>query len=431
MNLGGLGEQQARAYAQSNGSINIWEGAVRAGKTVSSLLRCAKYVTTPGKMDGGIFVVTGKTLETIKRNVFAPLESPAIMGDYARLTSYTAGAATGRILGREVAVISGNDERAEERLRGLTACGWYADEASLLPEHFFDQLVARASVAGAQGFATTNPGARNHWFKIRYIDQAWQATGPDIRSWRFGLDDNPSLTRDYVELLKALYVGMWYKRMILGEWVMAEGAIYDAWNPDTMVTDTLPDDIEWLALGIDYGTTNPFSALLMGVGTEAGIARLYFGHEWRYDSRKAGGRQMDDKQYSDAVKGWLAGLELAPGVLGITPRYTFVDPSAASFRLRMHRDGARVYPADNSVGDGIRTMASVIGSDRLRVHRRCAGLLGEIGSYSWDPDKAKKGLDEPIKQDDHSCDAARYAMRTSEAFWHKRVFPRGVPAPID
>lgn len=418
----GLSEPQARSFAQANGAINVWDGAVRSGKTVASLLKAGQFVADPGRQrGGGVFVVTGVTQDTIARNVFAPLSDPAIMGRHARLTHYTRGAPTGVILGRPVEVISGYDLASERRIRGLTAYGWYADEFNLLPEEFMNQLVARASVAGARGFATCNPAAPGHWAKKRYIDTAWQATGPDVRHWHFKITDNPSLGREYLQTMMGLYTGMWYKRMILGLWVMAEGAVFDSFDPERHVVSDpeLPDIQQWLAVGIDYGTTNPFSAVLIGLGADQ---RLYVTHEYRYDSRKSG-RAMTDREYSAAVRGWLDGIEYK-GTKGVRPRFVFVDPSAASFRLQLHRDGLTNIAGDNGVTDGLRTMSSLFTADKIRIHERCAGLVEEIPGYSWDPKEAKLGNDAPIKRDDHSVDAARYGIRTSEGLWFSSVYSR-------
>lgn len=422
-----LSDQQARSIAQSNGKINVWDGAIRAGKTVGSLLRYGQYVTT--WQGGGVHVVSGRTVDTIARNVFKPLTDPALVGSAAaQLTKYTRGASTGLIMGREVEVISGYDASSESRLRGLTAGGAYVDEASVLPEQFVDQLVGRCSLPGSKLFMTTNPGAPNHWFKTRYIDQAWQATGIDIRHWHFTLDDNPSLTDEYKTTIKTLYSGVWYKRMILGLWVMAEGMIFDAYDPDKHIVDKLPTIVEWISAGVDYGTSAPFAALLLGLGVDG---RLYLAAEWRHDSKLAN-RQMSDRQYSEAFRDWLAkyrpphrdGL----GPIGVRPRYTFVDPSAASFRVQLQRDRWVSWLGDNSVGDGLRTMSSLFASDKLRIHRSCKGLIAELPGYVWDAKAAKEGRDEPVKANDHSVDAARYATRSSEALWHRRVYGVELPA---
>ena len=38
--------------------------------------------------------------------------------------------------------------------------------------------------------------------------------------------------------------------------------------------------------------------------------------------------------------------------------------------------------------------------------------------YSWDSNKAKKGIEEPVKKNDHAVDALRYAIFT--AFGEKK-----------
>src|SRR5205085_1808887 len=103
------------------------------------------------------------------RNVFGPLSDPAITGDVASMVAYTRGAPTASILGREIEVITANDAKAEGRLRGLTCSGIYVDEATLVPEEFFTQALARLSVPGSMMFATTNPGAPSHWLRKKYL----------------------------------------------------------------------------------------------------------------------------------------------------------------------------------------------------------------------------------------------------------------------
>lgn len=86
---------------------------------------------------GGALVVSGKTFDTVFRNVFGPLMDPAVTGDYASMVAYNRGAPTAQILGRTVEVITANDSKAEARLRGMTCAGMYVDEATLVPEEFF------------------------------------------------------------------------------------------------------------------------------------------------------------------------------------------------------------------------------------------------------------------------------------------------------
>jgi len=409
-----LSEKQERSIAHATARINLWTGSIRSGKTIASLLRWLIYVANAPR--GGQLVVTGKTYDTVARNVFGPLTDPAVTGPAASLIHYTRGAPTATILGRQVEVITANDARAEGRLRGMTCAGAYADEVSLLPEPYFDQLLGRMSVPGAKFFGTSNPDNPTHWLRQRFILRAAQLRA---RHWHFTLEDNPGLDPAYVDAIKREYVGLWYKRFILGEWVLAAGAVFDMFDDRRHVVDELPHITRWISAGIDYGTTNPFSAVLVGLGVDG---RLYVAREWRHDSKTAR-RQMAPVEYSQAVRSWLAGIELPGGDQGVAPEYVLVDPAAADFRVQLARDGLPNKPGRNEVVEGIRTLSSLLARDRLRIHTSCTGLLSEIPGYSWDDKASEQGRDEPVKADDHSIDAARYAIHTTRSIWWHQLTP--------
>ncbi|MFD5231008.1 PBSX family phage terminase large subunit [Streptomyces qaidamensis] len=403
-----LSRKQLRSIGQATARINLWHGSVRSGKTIASLLAFVIAVATAGP--SGLIIVVGRSLQTIERNVLEPLQDRALFGPLARHIVHTRGATTATILGRTVHLIGAADARAEGRLRGLTAQLAYVDEATLLPEAFWTQLLARLSVPGARLYATTNPDSPRHWLKVGYLDRIAEL---DMRAWHFRLADNPSLSAEYVASLAAEYTGLWRRRMIDGAWVVAEGAIYSEWDEDRHAVDELPPmRRHWL--GVDYGTTNPFSAVLLGLGVDD---RLYAVAEWRFDSRAAH-RSMTDAQYSAAVRAWLADMDVAP-------EWTFIDPSAKSFSTQLWQDGhPGVARADNTVADGIRSVAALLAAGRLYVHRSCDGLLGELPGYSWDPKATERGEDAPLKINDHSCDALRYAIHSTSHEWRHLLTAR-------
>lgn len=207
----------------------------------------------------------------------------------------------------------------------------HVDEATLLPKGFRVQLLARLSVPGARLYATPDPDSpRRHWPKTGYLGRTGEL---NLHSWHFKLADNPGLSPGYVADLASQYVGLWRRRMIDGAWVVAEGAIYDMWGEARHVVEELPDmRRHWC--GVDYGTTNPFAAVLLGEGADG---RRYVSTEWRHDSRTVH-RSMTDAQYSAAVRAWL-------DALGIVPERTFIDPSAASCSTHMWQDGPPASPA--------------------------------------------------------------------------------------
>ncbi len=403
----GLSEKQELSIAHANSWLNCWEGSVRSGKTISSLLRWLMYVHTAPR--GGDLVVIGKTFDTVARNVFGPLTDPSLFGDAAKTVKYTRGASVASILGRRIEVITANDKKSEGRLRGLTGAGAYVDEWTLIPQEFFKRLVDRQSVPGAQIFTTTNPDNPGHWVRKEWLDKADEL---GIRRWHFVMEDNPSLDEAYRERMRRSFTGLWYRRYILGQWVQSEGAIYESFDTERHVVKTLPRIERWLCDAIDYGTTNPYADVLLGLGADR---RLYVVSEYRWDSR-AQRRKMTDTEYSKARRQWLARVpHPESNVVGVQPEWTIVDPSASSYIEQLHRDGVTgVTAADNSVLDGIRTVSSLFSTGDLLVHESARGLIDELPGYSWDDKAAEKGEDKPIKENDHSCFVAGTAVLTAD-----------------
>ncbi|MGW4850157.1 PBSX family phage terminase large subunit [Streptomyces sp. NPDC004288] len=414
-----LAGKQLRSTMLATARGNLWEGAVRSSKTISSIMVWLKYVRTG---PAGPLLMAGKTERTLKRNIIDVIV--AMVG--SQRCVYKAGAGELILFGRTIYTAGANDERAAEKIKGLTLAGAYLDEVTTFPESFFAMLGTRLSVPGAQWFGTTNPEGPNHWLKKKYLDRARlhlqrdgqlaESSDPaaiDLHRFSFSLDDNPFLPAPYVEALKVEYTGLFYRRYVLGEWCLAEGIVYDAFNEAKHVIDVLPDMSHWMCVGLDYGTINPFAALLVGVGVDQ---RLYVASEYRHDSRTAR-RQLTDAQYSEGLRGWLASYEHR-GSKGVAPQWVFVDPSAASFMTQLWADGVPgVAKADNTVKDGIRSVSLALGRGVLSVHRSCAGLLAELPSYAWDEKAAKRGEDAPLKVDDHSVDALRYALHSTVHQW--------------
>ncbi|WP_328691403.1 PBSX family phage terminase large subunit [Streptomyces phaeochromogenes] len=401
-----LSPKQIEAVANSDARINLLNGAIRSGKTVASACRLlADIAAIPAGANGEILIV-GKTLQSIDRNIFSVLKDRSLFGPVADHVSYTAGASTGWILGKRVHVVGASDAKAEAKIRGMTVRLAYIDEATLLPRDFFNQLLGRMSVKGAKLIATTNPDSPGHWLRKDFMLNEKL----DMNTFFFTLDDNEHLDPEYVRNLKEEYTGLWYRRFIEGEWVSAEGAIYDMFDEEKHVVDELPVITRFLAVGFDYGTTNATAGVALGIGAD-GV--LYVFDEWFYDGRKEK-HSLTDVEYAERITGWLDGM-------AEYPEYLVLDPSAASFKAQLRRDGVHVQPAFNDVLDGIRTVASLFAKGLLKVHSSCKNLIEELPGYSWDEKAALAGEDKPVKVNDHSCDALRYAVYTTAKLWRNAI----------
>lgn len=390
----------------STARISLWEGAVRSGKSFASMI--AFFDAVANAPASGLILITGRTLQTIERNILDPMSDPGVFGPLAQHVKHTRGSSIAQILGRDVHLIGASDARAESKLRGLTACLAMVDEATLVPEDFWTQLLARLSVPGARLLATTNPGSPAHWLKTKYLDRANEL---DMVSWRFTLDDNPSLTDDYIRALKAEHTGLFYRRNILGEWVAAEGAIFDTWDPDIHVTawEDMPVMRRFVAVGVDYGTTNPTSAILVG---QDAAGHYWLVDEYRYDPAVTA-KRLTDQQLAEALWSWLLTKHTPHASEPFIPPLV-VDPAAASFKVELANQGIPVRDANNQVAHGIARVASLLGARHLHVTTRCRGFITEAPGYSWDPKATEAGEDKPIKTADHSLDAARYGLMVDQ-----------------
>ncbi|MBF6332387.1 PBSX family phage terminase large subunit [Nocardia transvalensis] len=411
-----MSAKQITSYAGATGRVNMFVGAIRSGKSFSWTWLMLKKIRDAGPV--GAIVIVGKNRDAIYRNVFEPLATHPAFRMFSPHIHYRQGASTARIFGRTVHIVGAHDAKSENKIRGMTIQLAFCDEVTVLDVGFFKQLLGRMSVDGAQLFGTTNPDSPSHWLKTDYLDRVTEL--PDWRVFHFTLDDNPSLTDSYKSAIKAEYTGLWYRRFIDGAWVGGDGAIYDMWNDNRHIIswDALPPMHTVLGVGIDYGTTNATAALMLTLGAD-GV--LYLVDEWRYEARDDQARWTDG-QLSHGIRSWLASPHLP---VASSPHLgcdtVIVDPAAASFRVQLLADGVVTHAADNDVLYGIRLTASLLAAGRLRVTKRCAGFLAEVTGYTWDTTATAHGRDAPIKTADHSLDAARYVIVTTEKRWRPYV----------
>lgn len=395
----------------------ILSGAVSAGKTFISLWAFLLAVKIAPK--GGQIVMIGRTLGTLDTNVMQLLMSEQIFGRLALQVKYTSGAKTAKILGRTVYLYGAGDSNAETKIRGMTVALAYVDEATLLPEAFWNMLITRLRVKGARLMATTNPDSRNHWLRKKWI---LQGDKTQTQHFAFTMDDNPSLEPEYVALQKASFSGVFYERFILGKWVAAAGAVYRDYDDrrHTIRREDLPPLDRCLSIGIDYGTTNTTAAVLLAI-TKERVPRLVVLGSWGYNAADHLGVTMPDVELSRMLRSWADDNGDAPKFHDgayVTPEFWFLDPSAASMRAQLAADDQITWKADNRVLRGIADISNLLARDRiLFVQGACDGILGEITEYSWDPKKSAEGLDEVLKENDHFMDALRYAVRSTRGVW--------------
>ncbi len=364
----------------------ICDGAVRSGKTLCMGISYVCWAMR--RFDGHRFAFCGKSIVSVRRNIIEPL-TPVLADigfEVKELVSknYMDISYMGRT--NRFYLFGGGDEGSASHIQGMTLAGVLMDEVALMPRSFVEQACARCSVEGSKMWFNCNPESPQHWF---YREWILKAESRNCLYLHFALEDNPSLSRKIIDRYKGMYTGDFYRRFILGEWVLPEGRIYDFFD-ESMQTDP-PENCTEFAVSCDYGTANPSSFGFWG--KKDGI--WYRLREYYYDSRKEG-RQKTDAEYVAELKK-LCGDN--------APSRVIVDPSAASFISALQREGIRARKADNDVLKGIRLTADALKSGKIRICHTCRDLLREIYEYRWDETKNREA---PYKFGDHAMDDMRY-----------------------
>ncbi len=369
----------------------VCDGAVRSGKTLAMGL--GFFLWAMSCFHGKKFGVCGKTIASLRRNVLSEI-LPRLTELGARWQEKRSeNLVTVSFRGREnqFYIFGGRDESSASLIQGITFAGVLLDEVALMPRSFVEQACARCSVAGSRIWFNCNPAGPNHWFYKTWIQEAAKR---NCLRLHFTMEDNPSLTQQIRQRYQRLYTGVFYKRFVLGQWVQAEGRVYDFFTEE--MTGVPPENCDKWYISCDYGTVNPMS---MGLwGRCRGV--WYRVKEFYFDSR-AQMRQMTDGEYAQALE-TLAGDRTITAVI--------VDPSAASFLELLRRRGWRVQKANNDVLSGIRLTSDCLKTGKIVIGPGCTDCLREMEEYVWDLKDGSK--DKVRKEHDHAMDDMRYFVST-------------------
>lgn len=373
----------------------IADGSVRSGKTVSMSISFVFWAMAT--FTDCNFALCGKTVRSCRRNVIKPLIN-MLKHRYDIKDKRSENLLTISKDGKSNTfyIFGGKDESSQDLIQGVTLAGVLLDEVALMPRSFVEQALARCSIEGARFWFNCNPDNPNHWFY-----REWVLKAPEKHALRlkFLMDDNLSLSDKVKQRYYSLYQGTFYRRFILGEWVIAEGLVYQDYNDHIKdkLWDGNPDELvgTWY-ISMDYGTINPCSMGLWCV-TDNEAIRV---DEYYYNSRKEGYQRTDEEYYAELDK--LAGDRYIERVI--------IDPSAASFKATIKRHGKFfVKSAKNDVINGIRTTSQMLSNGRIKIGVKCKASQEEFGMYRWDE---KAEVDKVVKENDHAMDDIRYFAYT-------------------
>ena len=296
--------------------------------------------------------------------------------------------------------LAATDEASYERIRSATI-GWaLLDEVALLPHSFVAEVIGRLSFGDSKIVATCNPQGLNAWLWREYI-----RPGKIDRHVRFGLDDNPTLAAKVKDRYDALYTGHMHDRLVKGQWSDASGRIYRAYTP--AIARPIGEAVKVVA-GLDYGIKSPTAGVVIAWWPD-GLATILSG--LYIDGAK---RVVTDEYIAERVCEWLQPF----GV-----QVVWADPSASSLINTLRGKYLPVQNANHDVLQGIAALNTALASGQLSVDESPTLDMWreEIGGYVWDEKARDRGIEQPVKINDHMMDATRYAWWSEVTKQHARI----------
>jgi hypothetical protein len=255
------------------------------------------------------------------------------------------------------------------------------------------------------------PRGRNHLHKFFR-----QGHGPTRvngwRAWQFRTIDGGFVSAEDVAEAQRDLPPKIFRQEYLATFETLAGRIYEEFllaappRGHVLPAQHVPpaNTFESVAIGIDWGFTNPFAAVAMGDnGGRRVVAAEEFGAEFSTEMVEAAlGRLVE--RFPEAQ--------------------LFADPARPDlideFSRRLNRT---ILGATNDVHEGLLELMTLVHpreglGPRLLVSDECPRTIEGLDGYVWDTDREGNALERPRKKNDHTADATRYAamgLRQSEA----------------
>lgn len=368
--------------------IIIIDGAIRSGKTIACI--CSFLTWSQENFDGQNFILAGKTIGSLKRNVIGPmLQILTAWGwkyDYVR-----SGEIYLEIRSNKYYLYGASTEAAQDTLQGLTAAGALADEAALFPRNFIDQMIGRCSVDGAKIFMNCNPGPPSHYLLTDFIRQAEEKM---IYHLHFTMDDNLSLSPKKKAFYRRMYTGVFFKRYILGEWAATDGLVYQQFadqKAQYIIDAPAPSEIMYAVIGLDFGGTKSAHSITL-TGFTRNFQKVIVLDEYYHDNKKDG--RMSPKQLEDAFVDFVRRALMKYRVYEAycdSAEQTLIEGltvAALHARLPVEIRNAQKRP----INDRIAFYNSMIAQDRFRVVRHCKAHIRALEEAVYDDSQAVKDV---------------------------------------
>ena len=260
------------------------------------------------------------------------------------------------------------------------------DEAIELTESEIEELLygLRNPKGSMQFYAATNPGSpdpKNWLYKSFFINK-----DKDHKVITTSSYDNHFLPASFFKMFDYMDETR-KKRMVMGQWVAIEGAVFDNFSRTNHVKELSKSGYGEYRLGMDWGQTHAMALILCGI-TEGKISVIE-------EMCKSNMLISNVKNYVIQLKNKYPNLTI------------YYDPSAPVLANELANIGINIEKANNDRGVGFDRMRNRFANGGLVIDSYCVNLIREIENLTYKP-----GTEQPVKKGDDCIDGLRYIVNS-------------------
>lgn len=283
------------------------------------------------------------------------------------------------------------------------------------PQDIFDECMARLIDTDGDWYITMTPLIEMSWTYNTLYQPAFNGTLDGVALFEGKLEENRNISMDAFERLTQTMSEEQKQTRRTGVYISHTGLVYG--ESFSRMKNVIPDIVKsdrfdilrnnWTHFQMmDHGYNNPTAILFACYDTDGKIII-----------------------YDEIYKNKTLIKELAQEwnerrlILGINTEYTIGDPAIAStnavsgtsIQSEYGEAGIFIGLGNNDVHAGIASVQRMFSEQNILISSRCQNLLDELMKYRWDRhitkirDRRNK-KEEPLKKDDHACDALRYGI---------------------
>ena len=373
---------QDRAF-KSHKKIIVCAAGVQSGKTHVGPVWLAKHFFQH-KDPSDTFIVCAPTYKLL-----AQASLPKFMSMYKHYGTFKSQAGEFHVHGGGVIYFRSLDN--PESIEGISNCrAVWADEAAMLSRYAFENIRGRVSRLGGPILITSTPYALN-WLYEMYQD--WKkglAPYCDFIVWKSV--DSPYFPEEFYLAEQKRLSPERFKMKYMGEFGKMTGLVFEQVN--VCEPFALPSGTKYYG-GIDFGYTNPFALVIVGLTPE--------GKHYRVAEFYKAGLFMD--QIVDICKQRKSIYDIEMFVC---------DPSDPRAIQSLNNAGIPAIAGKNDIRLGIDLMSELFRMQRYFIFNDNLKGLDEYSTYHYPEIKEEASYNQdvkeqlPVKANEHGIDASRY-----------------------